>query len=103
MVSLQFAMNMLPMKWVAMKRSIEFWVQVMRMTDGRLLKVVMLEALEVGCKVRWVKELQQSLVRYIQMEGVRCRGREWVDIERSKAGVEGHSMEGSERSMEGSS
>ena len=37
----------------------------MRMTDGRLLKVVMLEALEVGCKVWWVKELQQ-------MEGVRC-------------------------------
>ena len=64
LVSLQFEMNMLPMKWMAMKRSIEFWVQVMRMTDGRLLKVVMLEALEVGCKVRWVKELQQSLVRF---------------------------------------
>ena len=64
LVSLQFEMNMLPMKWVAMKRSIEFWVQVMRMTDGRLLKVVMLEALEIGCKVRWVKELQQSLVRF---------------------------------------
>ena len=55
---------MLPMKWVAMKRSIEFWVQVMRMTDGRLLKVLMIEALEVGCKVRWMKELQQSLVRF---------------------------------------
>ena len=35
MVSLQFEMNMLPMKWVAVKRSIEFWVQVMRMTDGK--------------------------------------------------------------------
>ena len=34
------------------------------MTDGRLLKVVMLEALKVGGKVRWVKELQQSLVRF---------------------------------------
>ena len=34
------------------------------MTDGRLLKVVMLEAMEVGCKGRWVKELQQSLVRF---------------------------------------
>ena len=34
------------------------------MTDGRLLKVVMLEALEVGCKVQWVKEQQQSLVRF---------------------------------------
>ena len=64
LVSLQFEMNMLPMKWVVMKRSIEFWVQVMRMSDGRLLKIVMLEALEVWCKVRWVKELQQSLVRF---------------------------------------
>ena len=64
LVSLQFELNMLPMKWVAMKRRIEFWVQIMRMTDGKLLKVVMLEALEVGCKGRWVKELQQSLVRF---------------------------------------
>ena len=64
LVSLQFVMNMLPMKWAAMKRSIEFWLQVMRMTDDRLLKIVMLEALEVGCKVRWVKGLQQSLVRF---------------------------------------
>ena len=64
LVSLQFEMNMLPIKWVAMKRSIEFRVQVMRMTDDRLLKVVMLEALEVGCRVRWVKELQQGLVRF---------------------------------------
>ena len=64
LVSLQFEMNMPPMKWVAMKRSNEFWVQVMRMTDGRLLKDVMLEAFEVGCKVWWVKELQQSLVTF---------------------------------------
>ena len=34
------------------------------MTDGRLFKVVMLEALEQGCKVWWVKELQQSLVKF---------------------------------------
>ena len=40
---------------------IEFWVQVMRMNDDRLVKVVMLEALEIGSKVRWVKDLQQSL------------------------------------------
>ena len=38
----------------------------MRMTDSRLMKVVMCEAMEVGCKVRWVKELQQSLVRFGQ-------------------------------------
>lgn len=33
----------------------------MGMGDDRLLKQVMLEALELKSKVRWVKELQQSL------------------------------------------
>ena len=40
LVSLQFEMNMLPMKWKAMKRTMEFWVQVMRMADGRLLRTL---------------------------------------------------------------
>ena len=61
LVSLQFEMNMLPVKWEAMKRSVEFWVQVLRMADGRLLKTVMFEALELGSKVKWVKDLWQSL------------------------------------------
>ena len=34
---LQFEMNMLPVKWEAMKMSIEFWVYVMRLGEGRLL------------------------------------------------------------------
>ena len=61
LVSLQFEMDMLPVRWEALRRGIEFWVQVMRMNDDRLVKVVMLEALEIGSKVRWVKDLQQSL------------------------------------------
>ena len=52
---------MLPVKWEAMKRSMEFWVQVMNMVKGRLLKMVMIEALELGSKVKWVKDLWQSL------------------------------------------
>ena len=52
---------MLPVKWEAMKRSMEFWVQVMRMADGRLVKTVMIAALELGSKVKWVKDLWQSL------------------------------------------
>ncbi len=36
-------MNMLPVKWEAMKRSIEFWVHVMRLGEGRLLKEVVRE------------------------------------------------------------
>ena len=31
------------------------------MNEDRLVKVVMLEALEIGSKVKWVKDLQQSL------------------------------------------
>ena len=61
MVSLQFEMDMLPVRWEALRRGMEFWVQVVRMNDDRLVKVVMLEALEIGSKVKWVKELQQSL------------------------------------------
>ena len=49
------------MKWEALRRGIVFWVQAMRMNDGRFVKVVMLETLEIGSKVRWVKDLQQSL------------------------------------------
>ena len=61
MVSLQFEVDMLPVKWESFRRGIAFWVQVMRMNDDRLVKVVMLEALEIGSKVRWIKDLQQSL------------------------------------------
>ena len=49
------------MKWEALRRGIEFLVHVMRMKDDKLVKVVMLEALEIGSKVKWVEDLQQSL------------------------------------------
>ena len=58
LVSLQFEMNVLPMRWEAMRRGIEFWVHEMRLEEGRILKLVMLEALELGKGVRWVKDLQ---------------------------------------------
>ena len=35
-----------------MKRCIGFWVKVMSMDEERLMKVVMLEALEMGVKVK---------------------------------------------------
>ena len=64
LVSLQFEMNILSVKWEAMKRNMEFWMQVMKMANGRLLKMVMIEALELGSKVKWVKDLWQSLEVY---------------------------------------
>ena len=44
------------MKWEALRRGIEFWVQVMKMNDDWLVKVIVLEALEIGSKVRWVRD-----------------------------------------------
>ena len=61
LVSLQFEMDKLPVKLEALRRGIEFWVQVMRMNDDRLVKMEMPEALEIGNKVRWVKDSRQSL------------------------------------------
>ena len=55
LASLQFKMNMLPVKWEAMKRSIEFWVHVyvVRVGEDRfyLLKEVLREAMKFGGRV----------------------------------------------------
>ena len=67
LVSLQFEMDMLPLKWEAIRRMIDFCVKVMRMDDDRLVKVVMLEALELGSKVRWVRDLHNHTVSCILM------------------------------------
>ena len=55
LASLQF-MNMLPVKWEAMKRSIELWVQVMTLGEGRLLKEVVRVVTNFGGRVQWVKD-----------------------------------------------
>ena len=60
-VSLQFVMRMLPLKWEAVTRAIDIWVQVMRIDENRLVKVVMLEVLKMGSRVRWVQNLKQSM------------------------------------------
>ncbi len=52
LASLQFKINVLPVKWEAMKRSIEFWVHVMRLGEGRLLKEVVREAMKFGGRVQ---------------------------------------------------
>ena len=61
LASLQFEMNMLPVKWEAMKRSIEFWVHVMRLGEGRLLKEVVRKAMKFGGRMQWVKDLRIGL------------------------------------------
>ena len=69
-VSLLFEMHMLPLKWEAARRAIDFWVQVMRMDENRLVKVVILEALDMGSKVRWVENLKQSSMEELGWMGV---------------------------------
>ena len=60
---------MLPaVKWEAMTRNIEFWVHVMRLGEGRLLKEVGREARKLGSTVQWVKDLRMGL------EAFRWRG-----------------------------
>ena len=41
----------MPLSWEEIKRCIEFWIKRMRMDEEILMKVVMLEALEMGAKV----------------------------------------------------
>ena len=53
--------HVLPVKWEAMKRGIEFWVHVMRLGEGRLLKEVMREAMKLGSRVKWVRDLRMDL------------------------------------------
>ncbi len=61
LVSLQYELNMMPLRWEGRKRCIEFWIKVMRMDKERLMKVVMLEALEMGGKVKWVQNLEENM------------------------------------------
>ena len=67
LASLQFEMIMLPVQWEAMKRTIEFWVHVMRLGEGRLLKEVVREAMQFGVRVQWVKHLTVT-VFYIHIQ-----------------------------------
>ena len=62
LASLQFEMNMLPVKWKAIKRVLNFgYMYIMRLGEGRLLKEVMMEAMKFGGRVQWVKDLRMGL------------------------------------------
>ena len=58
-VALQFEMRMMPRPviWEANRRSIEFWLKVLRMGDDRLVKWVVVESGEMGGKIEWQKDL----------------------------------------------
>ena len=60
-VSLQFEMHMVPLRFEAKKRCIEFWVKVLRMEDNRMVRIVILEAMRLREKEKWIENLKQSL------------------------------------------
>ena len=47
--------------YIYKKRCIEFWVKVMRIEGNRLVRMVMLEAMGLRGKVKWIEKLKQSL------------------------------------------
>ena len=60
-MSLQFEMQMVSLRFEAKKRCIEFWVKMLRMEGKRLVRMVMLEAMGLRGKVKWIENLKQSL------------------------------------------
>ena len=108
--SLQIEMGLLPWKWEAKMRCIQFWHKVMTMGEERLVKRVAMEALSLKGKVKWLENLEQCLVDFgwndVRLDGFRgmsnaevkhmiknCAWREvttrWAEEleERSKLGV----------------
>ena len=53
---------------MAIKRSIEFWVHVMRLGECRLLKEALREAMKFRGRLQWVKDLRLGL------EAFGCQG-----------------------------
>ena len=75
-VALQFEMRMMPVIWEAKRRCIEFWLKVLRMSDDRLVKWVVVEAGEMVRKIGWQKDLEQGLEEFGWREvGVEDLGR----------------------------
>ena len=79
-VSLQFEMGMLPLELEAKKRCIEIWWRILRLDEDRLVRQVALEVLRTRGKVRWLKELEQSLEKF-EWQNVRME-----DLERMSLG-----------------
>ena len=69
----QYEMKMMPVTWEAKRRCIEFWLTVLRISDDRLVKRVMMESLEMVGKTAWQKDLECGL-----------EGFDWRDV-----GIEG--------------
>ena len=62
--SLQIEMGLLPWKWEAKMRCIQFWHKVMTMGEERLVKRVAMEALSLKGKVKWLENLEQCLADF---------------------------------------
>ena len=55
---------LMPSKWEARIRCVEFWVKVLKMEDKRVIRVVALEAWEDHGKVKWPEDFRCSLEKF---------------------------------------
>ena len=73
--SLQIEMGLLPWKWEAKMRCIQFWHKVMTMGEERLVKRVAMEALSLKGKVKWLENLEQCLADFgwndVRLDGLK--------------------------------
>ena len=63
----------------------------MRMNDDRLAKMVMLEALEIGSKVKWVKKNGAEFGE-VGVERIECGDIKWTGNKGSETTIEGFSV-----------
>ena len=56
--SLQIEMGLLPLKWEAKMRCIQFWHKVMTMGEERLVKRVAMESLSLQGEMKWQENLE---------------------------------------------
>ena len=59
--SLQMEMGMLPLRWEAKRRCIEFWHRVMNMGEEKLVKRAAMDALSLRGGVKWLRDLELCL------------------------------------------
>ena len=75
MTSLQIEMGLLPWKWEAKMRCIQFWHKVMTMGEERLVKRVAMEALSLKGNVKWLENLEQCLADFgwndVRLDGLK--------------------------------
>ena len=99
--ALQCEMKMMPVIWEAKRRCIEFWLTLLRMSDDRLVKRVVIESLEMAGKTAWQKDLECGLEGFGWRDvGIEGLGRLSI-YDRNRTHAERHCVERGEEGVGG--